>query len=240
MPIHTVADKGIVLVVTAEPQVEKLLKTILSADGYEARAATDVTAAIQLQAALHPQLMVLDLDASEPSARDTITEARRCSDIPLIVLSGQHREADVVTALDLGADDFVVRPFRTSELLARIRSTLRRSAKAHGEESVYNCGDLRVDILDHSVMRGGESIRLTPTEFEILAILVRNGGRVVSYEGLLRSLGQMKHCRDKQALRTFIWSLRQKIKKAPDDPKIVLTVDGVGYRLVKAATHPAS
>jgi two-component system KDP operon response regulator KdpE len=227
------ADKGVVLVIATEPQAEKLLKSILTAGGYQARFVADAKAAIQMHATLHPQLMVLDLDVSEPGARDTIIEARRCSDIPVIVLSRQNREADVVAALDLGADDYVVMPFRTSEFLARIRSALRRGVKARGEEAVYHCGDLRVDILDHSVMRQGEPIRLTPTEFAILAILVRSGGRVVSYEGLLQSLGQVRHSKDRQALRTFIWSLRQKLEDDPEHPRLVLTEERIGYRLVK-------
>jgi len=180
------------------------------------------------------------LDVSEPGARDMIIEARRCSDIPLIVLSSQPEEADVVAALDLGADDYLVRPFRTGELLARIRSALSRGVKARGEKSVYHCGELRVDILDHSITRRGEPIRLTPPEFEILAILVRSHGRVVSYEDFFRSLGPMKHCRDRKALRSFVCSLRQKIEAAPDRPKMVLTEEGVGYRLVRPASESAS
>lgn len=204
MPTRTKADKGVVLVVAAEPQVEKLLRSILKADGYQARVAVDAKAAIQMQTTHCPQLIVLDLDASEPSARNIIIEVRHLSDVPLIVLSSHDREADVVMALDFGADDYVVRPFRTSELLARIRSLLRRGVKARGEEAVYHCGDLRVDILDHSVMRHSEPIRLTPTEFKILAILVRSRGRVVSYNAFLQSAGLMRHCKHKETLRTFI------------------------------------
>jgi two-component system KDP operon response regulator KdpE len=126
MPFRTAVDKAIILIVAAEPQVVNLLKSILKADGYQARVASDPKAAIQMHAAPCPQLIVLDLDVSEPSACDKIIEARRLSDVPLIVLSSQDREADVVTALDFGADDYVVRPFRTSEFLARIRSALRR------------------------------------------------------------------------------------------------------------------
>jgi two-component system, OmpR family, KDP operon response regulator KdpE len=231
MPTRTKVGKAHILVVTAEPQIEKLLKSILTADGYKAFFAADAKAAVQMQATLCPQVVVLDLDLSELRARDAILETRRFSNVPMIVLSGQHGEADVVAALDLGADDYVERPFRTSELLARIRSVLRRSLKAHGEEAVYHCGDLHVDILDHSVRRDGKPIRLTPTEFEILALLVRNAGRVVSYDRFFEAPSHMRHRRNKQALRATIWSLRQKIEQTPDHPRIVLTEERIGYRL---------
>jgi len=171
--------KARIVVVAAEPQIQKLLKSILAADGYPAFFAAEAAVAIQAQAALRAELIVLDLDRSDPRGQEGIVEIRRGSDVPVIALSGRRAEADLVAALDLGADDYVEKPFRAGELLARIRSLLRRSLKARGEAAAYRCGDLDVDILDHSVTRGGEPIRLTPTEFEILALLVRGAGRVV-------------------------------------------------------------
>lgn len=119
--------------------------------------------------------------------------------------------------------------------LARIRSVLRRGLKAKGEEAAYHCGALEIDILDHSVTRGGEPIRLTPTEFEILSLLVRNAGRVVSYRRFLESPSGEHHCRNRQALRAAIWGLRQKIEDDPHNPRIVMTEERFGYRLVKTS-----
>jgi two-component system KDP operon response regulator KdpE len=175
--------------------------------------------------------VILDLDPSDMSGHDAILEIRRLSDIPMIVISGQHREADLVAALDLGADDYVEKPFRAGELLARVRAALRRGFKAHGEQAVYHRGSLRIDILDHSVMRGSKRIALSPTEFEILSLLVRGAGRVVTYQRIYDFLSGAGRCQNKQALRASIWSLRQKIEARPGDPKIVLTEDRIGYRI---------
>ena len=231
MPIRTKAHKARILVVTAEPQVQRLLKSILTVNDYQARFATDAATAVRDQIALGPELAILDIDLSDPKGRDAILETRRFSDVPMIVLSNQRSEGDLVVALDLGADDYVEKPFLASELLARIRSVLRRSLKGRGEHTVYRRGALAVDILDHSVSRGGEPVRLTPTEFEILSLLVRSRGRIVPYQRFLESLSEMKHPRSKQALRASIWSLRQKIEETPDNPTIVLTEERVGYRL---------
>jgi two-component system KDP operon response regulator KdpE len=231
MPTRTKAHKALILVATAEPQIQRLLNSILTANGYRAVFAPDAAAVIRADAALCPELAVLDLDLSDPRGHEAIVAMRGCSDAPVIVLSERHREADLVAALDLGADDYIEKPFRTGELLARVRSVLRRSFKAHGDKSVYRCGALVVDILDHSVTRGGEPIRLTPTEFEILALLVRHSGRVVPYRQFAKSLSGDRHERSRQALRASIWSLRQKIEEAPDSPMIVLTEERIGYRL---------
>ncbi len=233
MPRRTKAHKARILVVTAEPQFQKLLKSILTADGYQALFAAEAAAAIRAQAALRPELVVLDLDLSDSGGHEGVLEIRRGSDVPVIALSGRRGEADLVAALDLGADDYVEKPFRASELLARIRSLLRRSLKAHGETAAYNCGGLDIDILDRSVTRGGEPIRLTPTEFEILALLVRGAGRVVPYQRFLESASGEPYRRNRRALRAAVWGLRQKIENHPHNPRIVLTEERIGYRLVK-------
>jgi two-component system, OmpR family, KDP operon response regulator KdpE len=229
MPTRIKGNKAHILVVTVEPQIQRLLKLILTANGYQAFFATEAAAAVRADAPT-PELAILDLGLSDLSSQGKILEIRHGSDIPVIVL-GQRGETGLVAALDLGADDYVEKPFRASELLARIRSVLRRSLKARGEEAVYRRGALIVDILDRSVARNGEPIRLTPAEFEILSLLVRNAGHVVPYQRFVDSLSGAKHCRSKQALRASIWSLRQKIEETPDNPTIVLTEERVGYRL---------
>jgi two-component system KDP operon response regulator KdpE len=231
MPIRTKARKASILVVTAEPQIQRLLKSILTANGYRAQFAIDAAAVIRANSTLQCELAVLDLDLSDPRGGEAILEIRGRTDMPIIVLSDQHREADLVAALDLGADDYVEKPFRASELLARIRSVLRRGLKARGEHAVYRRGALVVDIIDHTVTRGGEQIRLTPMEFEALSLLVRSCGRIVPYQRFLESQSERKHPRSQQALRASIWSLRQKIEESPDHPTIVLTEGRIGYRL---------
>jgi two-component system KDP operon response regulator KdpE len=240
MPIRAKAHETCILVVTGDPQIQRLLKSIFTANGYRALFETDVSATTEADKAVLPQLVILDLAFADVSGHDAILEIRRRSDVPMIVLSGRHGEVELVDALHRGADDYLEKPFRSSELLARIRSVLRRSLKAHGEEAVYRSGDLIVDILDHSVMRGGEPIRLTPTEFEILSLLVCNVGHIVPYQRFVDSLSDAKHSWSRQALRASIWSLRHKIEEIPDSPRIVLTVERIGYRLANDPSQSPS
>jgi two-component system, OmpR family, KDP operon response regulator KdpE len=239
MLTRTKGSKARILVVTAEPQIQRLLKSILTANGYQTFFATEAAAAVRTYAAVNPELAILDVGPSDLSSQGKILEIRHGSDIPVIVL-GQRGETSLVAALDLGADDYVEKPFRASELLARIRSVLRRSLKAHGEEAVYRRGTLVIDILDRSVARNGEPIRLTPSEFEVLALLVRNSGHVVPYQRFVDSLSGAKHRRSKQALRASIWSLRRKIEETPETPTIVLTEERVGYRLANDPSRSPS
>jgi len=234
MPKRAKSHKTRILVAAAEPQLQKLLKLIFTVNGYKTLFVAEGTAAILTHTAPSPELVVLDLDLPDLSGHEEIREIRRISDVPVIALSGRHAEADLVAALDLGADDYVEKPFRAAELLARIRSVLRRGLKTKGEEAVYHCGAILIDTLDHSATRGGEPIRLAPKEFEILSLLVRNSGRVVSYQQLIESPSGEHYCRNKQALRTTIWSLRQKLEDDPDNPRIVLTENRIGYRLARS------
>jgi two-component system KDP operon response regulator KdpE len=231
---RTKAYRARILVVAAEPQIQKLLKSILTATGYATFFTEDVAAAIPAYTEFHPHLVVLDLDLSNLGGHDAILEIRRWSDVPVIALSGRQPEAYLVAAFDRGADDYVEKPFRVSELLARIRSLLRRDLKTKGEKALYHCGTLLIDILDPSVRRDGELVRLRPTEFEILSLLVRNSGRVVSYQRFLESPSGGAYCRNKAALRTSVWSLRQKIEDDPNNPKIILTAERIGYRLARS------
>ena len=237
MSTNTKARKERILVIAIESQTQKLLKSIFSASGYQVLLAADVSTAIKMHTALPPQLVVLDLDLRELSGRDAIIETRRWLDAPVVALSGRHAEADLIAALDLGADDYVEKPFRTGELLARIRAVLRRGLKAKGEQAVFQFGALEVDILAHDVTRSGEPIKLAPTEFEILALLVRNVGRLVPYQRFLEPQNGRPCCANKRALLTAMWALRQKIEDDPHNPRIVVNEEGFGYRLVKAAAR---
>ena len=224
------APKDPILVVAAEPEIQKLLKSIFEANGYQVLLAVDVATAIQMHAH-HPQLVVLDLDVS--SGGDAITEIRRFSDVPVVALSGRRAEADLVAALNLGADDYIEKPFRTGELLARVRSVLRRGFRGRGEEAAYRFGPLEINILDHVVRRYGEPIRLAPTTFEILSLLVRNMGRLVPYQQFIDPPSCKYCCANKRALHSAIRGLREKIEDDPDNPRMIMNEEGFGYRLVR-------
>jgi two-component system KDP operon response regulator KdpE len=240
MTKRTKAHKARILVVAAEPQIQRLLKSILTANGYRLFFETEVAAAIRTCAAIGPDLVVVDLDVPDLSRHnDAIIEMGRCADAPIIALSGGCTEAHLVAAFDRGADDYVEKPLRVAELLARIRSLLRRNLKTKGNKAVYHCEGLLIDILEHSVTRGGEPIKLKPSEFEILSLLVRNSGRVVSYQRFLNSQSGRTLCRNKQALRASIWGLRRKIEHNPNDPRIVLTEPRIGYRLARSPDRVA-
>jgi two-component system KDP operon response regulator KdpE len=233
MTTRNKAHKDRIVVISAEPQIQRLLKSILVADGYQVLVAADVSTSTQTGASNPPQLVVLDLDPPGLTARDAITETRRRLDAPLVTLSSQLAEANVVAALDLGADDYIGKPFRTGELLARIRSVLRRDIKAKGEKAFYQNGALEVDILKHIITRRGEPIELAPTEFEILSQLVRNVGRIVPHQKFLESEHGRHSCRNRAALRSAVWALRQKIEENPRTPRIILTEERIGYRLAR-------
>jgi two-component system KDP operon response regulator KdpE len=237
---HAKAHKARILVVAAEPQIQKLLKSMFAASGYKASFAAEGEGAIRAQAAFRPELVVFDLDLSDMRGRETMLAIRRDSDVPVIALSSSHKEGDVVTALDLGADDFIEMPFRASELLARIRAALRRTLAAKGEKALLHCGSLLIDIVDHSITRDGVPIKLAPAEFAILSLLVRNSGRVVPHQQLLEALSAAHCCRNRHGLHTCIWSLRRKIEDDPGNPKIVLMEQRIGYRLARGPRRPAS
>ena len=222
--------KDRILVVEAEPQLQKLMKSIFEANGYQVLIADDVATAIQMQAH-HPQLVVLDIDLMNGSG--AINEMRRFSDVPVVALSSRRTEADLVAALDLGADDYIEKPFRTGEMLARVRSVLRRGFRGRGEEAIYRFGPLEVNILDHVVTRHGEPIRLAPTTFEILSLLVRNMGRLVPYQQFIHPPSGKHCCTNKQTLRSSMRALRKKIEDDPDNPILIKNEVGFGYRLIK-------
>jgi two-component system, OmpR family, KDP operon response regulator KdpE len=240
MSTHTKLRKDKILVVAADLQIQRLLKSIFNANSYEAVFAADVSEVIQTGSAISPPLVIVDLDLPGSSGRDAMVEIRRWSDVPVIALSGRRTEAELVAAFDLGADDYIEKPLRAAELLARVRSMLRRGLKVKGEKAVYHCGALEVNVLDHIVTRAGEKVKLTPTEYEILRLLARDAGRVVSYRRLLESAGGERSRRNRQALRVAVWGLRQKIEDDPHHPTAVVTVDGFGYRLVESFGGAAS
>ena len=220
-----------VLVVDDEPPIRRLLRTSLAASGYRIVEAEDAAAAMRSLAAEKPDLVILDLGLPDDSGVELISEMRKTSAVPIVVLSARHDERSKVEALDRGADDYVSKPFSMAELMARLRAALRHAFQAQGELPVFVSGDLSVDIVRRHVTRGGKEVRLSPKEFDLLRHLVLHAGKVLTHRHLLREVWGPAQAEEVQYLRVFIRGLRQKLEPDPTRPTHILTELGVGYRL---------
>jgi two-component system KDP operon response regulator KdpE len=224
-----------VLVVDDEAAILKFLKPALGANDYDVATAGGVAEATKRIAAEGPDVVVLDLGLPDGDGKDVIRRVREWSDVPIVVLSARDREAEKIEALDLGADDFVNKPFGVGELMARIRTALRHRMQRHLETPILKLADIEIDNVRHRVTRGGQEIKLTPKEFELLSCLARNAGRVVTHKQILTAVWGPAHTEHTQYLRVYIGHLRQKIEQDPDDPRVVLTEPGIGYRIADIA-----
>jgi two-component system KDP operon response regulator KdpE len=224
-----------VLLVDDEAAILRFLKPTLEANNYELVAAGTVAEALKRTAADAPDIMVLDLGLPDGDGKDVIRRVREWSDIPIIVLSARDRESEKIEALDLGADDFVNKPFGVGELLARMRTALRHRMQRNAETPVLKLGTLEVDNVRHWVRRAGQDVKLTPKEFELLLFLSRHAGKVLTHKQILTAVWGPAHTDDTQYLRVYIGHLRQKIEDKPDDPQIIVTEPGVGYRVAEPA-----
>lgn len=220
-----------VLVVDDEAAILRFLKPALEANSYEMTSAGTVAEAVKRIAAETPDIVLLDLGLADGDGKDVIRRVREWSDVPIIVLSAREREAEKIDSLDLGADDYVNKPFNVGELMARMRTALRHRLQRNAETPVLRVGDLEVDSVRHRVMRAGEELKLTPKEFDLLSFLARHAGRVVTHRQILAAVWGPAHTEDTQYLRVYIGQLRQKIEEKPDDPRVVLTEPGIGYRV---------
>ncbi|MBS0534033.1 MAG: response regulator [Proteobacteria bacterium] len=223
-----------VLVVDDEAAIMRFLKPALEANNYDMASAGTVAEAIKRVAAETPDIVLLDLGLPDGDGKDVIRRAREWSDVPIIVLSAREREAEKIESLDLGADDYVNKPFNVGELMARMRTALRHRLQRKAEIPVLRVGGLEIDAVRHRVMRGGAELKLTPKEFELLSFLARHAGRVITHRQILTAVWGPAHTEDTQYLRVYIGQLRQKIEDKPDDPRIVLTEPGIGYRVADA------
>ena len=222
-----------VLVVDDEAAILRFLKPALEANDYQMTSAGTAAEALKRIAADAPDLVLLDLGLPDGDGKDVIRRAREWSDLPVIVLSAREREAEKIEALDLGADDYVNKPFNVGELMARMRAALRHRMQRNAEVPVLSVGGLEIDSVRHRVTRGGAEIKLTPREFELLSFLARHAGRVVTHKQILTAVWGPSHSEDTQYLRVYIGQLRQKIEKRPDDPEVILTEPGIGYRIAE-------
>jgi two-component system KDP operon response regulator KdpE len=196
--------------------------------------AGSVAEATKRIAAESPDIVLLDLGLPDGDGKDVIRRAREWSDVPIIVLSARERETEKIEALDLGADDYINKPFNVGELLARMRTALRHRLQRKAEIPVLRVGNLEVDAVRHRATRAGAEIKLTPKEFELLSFLARHAGRVVTHKQILTAVWGPAHTEDTQYLRVYVGQLRQKIEEHADDPRIILTEPGIGYRIAES------
>jgi two-component system KDP operon response regulator KdpE len=225
------ANPVTVLVVDDEPPIRRFLRTSLAASGYRIVEAEDAIGAMRRFAAESPDLVILDLGLPDKSGLELIGEIRKNSTAPIVVLSARHDERSKVEALDLGADDYVSKPFGMDELMARLRAAQRHAFQAQGELPVFVSGDLAVDLVRRHVTRGGQEVKLSPKEFDLLRHLVMHAGKVLTHRHLLRQVWGPAQADEVQYLRVFIRGLRQKLEPDPTRPTHILTELGVGYRL---------
>lgn len=225
-------SNGRVLVVDDEPQIQRFLRPALAACGYDVLTADTGGEALRLIASAAPDVVVLDLGLPDMDGKEVLREARGFSKVPIIVLSARDREVEKIMALDVGADDYVEKPFSIGELMARLRVALRHASRSGVDITLVRCEGVVIDLVKRLVTRNGVPIKLTPKEYDLLAILARHAGRVVTHRQILASIWGPAHEEDTQYLRVFVGQLRAKIEDDPATPKLLQTEPGIGYRLI--------
>ncbi|MCK9553530.1 response regulator transcription factor [Aquamicrobium sp.] len=219
-----------ILVVDDEPPIRKLLRVGLTAEGYAMVEAGNAEQAIALVASEKPDLILLDLGLPDMSGHDLLERWRsELVELPIVILSSRTDETGIVRALELGADDYLTKPFGMRELAARIRVALRHRLQQHGERPIFQAGDLSVDLVKRIVRVADREVKLSPREYDILRILVQHAGKVITHQHILKQV--WGGVADVQYLRVYVRQLRQKIEATPDQPQYILTETGVGYRL---------
>ncbi|MFD5141776.1 MULTISPECIES: response regulator [unclassified Streptomyces] len=222
-----------VLVVDDEPQIVRALVINLKARKYEVDAAADGASALELAAARHPDVVVLDLGLPDMDGVEVIKGLRGWTRVPILVLSARHSSDEKVEALDAGADDYVTKPFGMDELLARLRAAVRRAEPGAGageDEVVVETDTFTVDLAAKKAVRAGRDVRLTPTEWHLLEVLVRNGGKLVSQKQLLQEVWGPSYGTETNYLRVYMAQLRRKLEADPSHPRHFITEPGMGYR----------
>ncbi len=224
-------SKAEILIIDDEPQIRKLLEITLESNDYKVWQAETGKAGIILAANHPPELILLDIGLPDKSGHEILKELRTWYNKSIIILSVQNNETDIVSALDNGATDYITKPFRSAELLARIRSAMRRNQSASADNKII-CGDLEIDITARVVTKRNEILKLTATEFNLLVLLAKNEGRVLTHQYILKEIWGMGSQTETQYLRVFIGTLRKKIEHNPNQPQHIFTERGVGYRFV--------
>jgi two-component system KDP operon response regulator KdpE len=219
-----------ILVVDDEPQILRFLRPALEASGYVVLHAETGRDALRMAANSAPDLLILDLGLPDMDGRDVLTQARQFTAAPILILSARDREIEKIAALDLGADDYIEKPFAIGELLARIRAALRHARGASVRKTRMEVDGLAIDMDKRLVTREGAPVKLTPREYDLLCALALNAGRVMTHGQILTAVWGPAHKDDTQYLRVFVGQLRAKIERDPSTPSIIRTESGIGYR----------
>jgi len=220
---------GTILIIDDEVQIRRLLEITLSASGYKISEASAGKEGLALAASIQPVLIILDLGLPDLDGLDILKKLREWYHKPIIILSVRNSEDDIVKALDIGANDYLTKPFRTGELLARIRSSIRQSLGI-SDKPTLEFGSLSIDLANHTARKNNELLKLTSTEFSLLALLAKNEGRVLTHQYILKEVWGMGYIEQTQYLRVFIAQLRKKVEDNPSKPKLLNTESGIGYR----------
>lgn len=223
------ADKEAILIIDDEVQIRRLLEITLSSNGYKILSAANGHEGISQAASHAPVLIILDLGLPDTDGFVVLKKLREWYQKPIIILSVRSSEDDIIKALDNGANDYLTKPFRTGELLARIRVAIRQN-QGNGENPRFSFDSLEIDLSSHLVRKNNEILKLTSTEFSLLALFARNEGRVLTHHYILKEVWGMGYIDQTQYLRVFVAQLRKKIEDNPAKPKLLITESGIGYR----------
>jgi two-component system KDP operon response regulator KdpE len=224
-------SKAEILIIDDEPQIRKMLEITLQTNGYLSKSAVSAKEGLIMAANHPPELILLDLGLPDENGHMVLQKLRQWYTKPVIILSVQKNEEDIIKALDNGANDYLSKPFRTGELLARIRSALRDSISEEGDTTL-NFNDLQIDLSTRTVKKNNQLVKLTSTEYNLLAILIKNEGKVLTHQYLLRAIWGPGFINQSQYLRVFIAQIRKKIETDANRPEYLLTESGVGYRFM--------
>jgi two-component system KDP operon response regulator KdpE len=222
-------NKAEILIIDDEPQIRKLLQINLESNDYKVIQAGTGKEGLIFAASHPPELILLDIGLPDKSGHEILKELREWYYKPIIILSVQDNETDIIAALDNGATDYLTKPFRTGELLARIRSAIRRNENLLNE-AVIVCGDIEIDLTARLVKRNSEILKLTSTEYNLLVLFAKNEGRVLTHQFILKQIWGVGQQTETQYLRVFVGTLRKKIEENPNNPQHIITESGVGYR----------
>lgn len=218
-----------ILIIDDELQIRRLLEITLSANGYKIIHSANGKDGLVDAATFHPSIIILDLGLPDIDGHEILKKLREWYSKPIIILSVRDSEKDIIEALDNGANDYLTKPFRSGELLARIRAALR-SATEKNESNILEIGSLSIDLVNHIAKKNDEILKLTSTEFSLLSLLAKNQGRVLTHHYILKEIWGFGYQEQTQYLRVFIAQLRKKIEDNPSKPEIIITVSGIGYR----------
>lgn len=223
-------NKSTILVIDDEPQIRKLLEISLESNGYQVQQAETGKQGLAMAANHPPDLILLDLGLPDTSGHELLKTLREWYNKSIIILSVQNTEHDIVTALDNGATDYLSKPFRTAELLARIRAAMRRNQLIDNHDTVQTIGDLEIDLTARMLKKNGEIVKLTSTEYSLMALFFKHEGSVLTHQFILKEIWGVGYQAETQYLRVFVGTLRKKIEEQPNKPQHIITESGVGYR----------